>query len=170
LSNTCSRFSQSGQGTGNARQQALRTRRGFGCLFHSLDLVPAAQHVVRGFRVAVGEYVRVAAHQFAVDRQQRVGDIEAAFLGGHLREEHGLEKQVAEFVGEAVPVAGIDRVEHLIGFFEEIGLDGVEVLFAIPRAAAGGSQARHDLDQAGEGGSGGLLGFCHGNLKIITRV
>ena len=101
----------------------------------------------------------MAAHQLAVDGEQRIRDIEAAFFGGHLREEHGLQQQVAEFVGEALPVAGVDGVHHFIGFFEEIGLDGVEVLFAIPGAATGGAEARHDFNQTREGGSGRLLFF-----------
>ena len=97
----------------------------------------------------------MAANQLAVDGEERIGDIEAAFFGGHLREEDGLQQEIAQFVGEAVPIAGVDGVHHFIGFFEEIRLDGVEVLFAIPRAAAGRAQPRHDFDQTREAGAGG---------------
>ncbi len=73
---------------------------------------------------------------------------ELAFFGRHLGEEDGLEHQVAELFGQAGPIALVDGVQHFVGLFEQIGLDGVEGLFAIPRAAAGSAQPGHDADQA----------------------
>ena len=41
----------------------------------------------------------------------------------------------------------VDGVHHLVGLFQQEGLDGVEGLLAVPRAAARAAQAGHDLDQ-----------------------
>jgi len=41
----------------------------------------------------------------------------------------------------------VDGVQHLVRFFKGEGLDAVEGLFAVPRAAARGAQAGHDRDQ-----------------------
>ena len=88
------------------------------------------------------------ADQLLRDRVERIVDAKLAFFRRHLREEDGLEHQVAEFFGQTRPIALIDGVEDLVGFFQQIRLDGVEVLFAIPRAAARSAQPRHDADQA----------------------
>ena len=90
----------------------------------------------------------MAADQLLSDGVERIVDAEGSFLGGHLGEEDGLQHQVAKFFGETRPVAPVDGVEHLVGLFEQIRLDGVEVLFAIPRTAAGRAQPGHDSDQA----------------------
>ena len=72
---------------------------------------------------------------------------EFAFLGRHLREENRLQQKVAEFFSEPGPVARVDRVQHLVGLFEQVRLDGVEGLLAVPRTAARRAQPGHDLDQ-----------------------
>ena len=89
----------------------------------------------------------MAADQLLVDGVERIVDAEEILLGGHLRVEDGLQQKVAQFFGELVPVAAVDGVEHFVGLFERVGLDGVEGLLAVPRTAAGRAQAGHDLDQ-----------------------
>ena len=74
----------------------------------------------------------MAADQLLRDRVQGIVDAKLAFFGRHLGEEDGLEHQVAQFFGQAGPIALIDGIEDFVGFFEQIGLDGVEVLFAVP--------------------------------------
>ena len=65
----------------------------------------------------------------------------------HLRVEDGLQQKVAQLFGELAPVAPVDGVEHLVGLFERVRLDGVEGLLAVPRTAAGRAQARHQIHQ-----------------------
>src|SRR5438477_12302093 len=101
----------------------------------------------------------MSADQLAVDGFERIGNIETAFFGGHLCEENGLEQKMAEFLGQPIPIAGIDGVEDFVGFLQEIGLDCVEIRFAVPRAAAGGAEARHDLEEPRKAGSGGQFGL-----------
>ena len=85
--------------------------------------------------------------QLLIDRVERVADIEQLFFGSHLREENRLQHEIAQFGAQFVPIPAIDGVEHLVGFFERVGFDGVECLFAIPGTASGGSQAGHDFHQ-----------------------
>ena len=115
--------------------------------------------------------MRMPADHFAVDGFEGVGDVEVPGLGGHLRKEDDLQQQVAELLGELLPIARVDCVEDLVGFFEQVRLDGIEGLFAVPRAAAGSPQPRHDFHQPGKAcGSGQGLGRRlwggHGNLRV----
>ena len=101
--------------------------------------------------------MRMPPDQLAVDSLDRIGYVKMPGFFRHLRKEDHLEQQVAEFVRQAVPIARVDRVHDLIGLFEQVGLDGVEGLFAIPGAAVRGAQAGHDFDQPREAGRGGRL-------------
>ncbi len=92
--------------------------------------------------------MRMPADQFFGDGVQRIVDAKLAFFGRHLGEEDGLQHQVAQLFGQTRPIALVDGVKHFVGFFEQIRFDGVEILFAIPGAAAGSAQPRHDADQA----------------------
>ena len=96
---------------------------------------------------SLAEDVRMAADQLAVDGVERIVDGEQLLLGRHLRVEDGLQHEVAELFGELAPLAAVDGVEHLVGLFQGVGLDGVEGLLAVPRAAAGRAQAGHDFDE-----------------------
>ncbi len=92
--------------------------------------------------------MRMPADQFFRNRIERIVDAKLAFFGRHLGEEDGLQHQVAQFFGQARPIALIDCIEDLISLFEQIRFDGVEVLFAIPGAAARSAQPRQDAHQA----------------------
>ena len=96
-----------------------------------------------------GEDMRVPADHLARDRLDDVAEIEGALFLRHARMEDDLQEQVAEFVAEIGKIAALDRVGHLIGLFERIGLDRLECLPDVPRAAGFGlAQGGHDLDQA----------------------
>lgn len=84
------------------------------------------------------------ANQLAIQMIDHIGDGEVSLVCGHLRIEEHLQQQVAEFFGEMRKIAALDGVEHLVGFFERVLANGVEALLAIPRAAAGRAQARHN--------------------------
>ena len=47
---------------------------------------------------------------------------------------HHLQQQIAEFFFQIFNVAALNRIGHLIGFFQRIGCDGGEILLQIPRA------------------------------------
>ena len=77
-----------------------------------------------------------------------VVDGERRLLLRHLRIEENLQQQVAEFAGKFGPIAIVDSFENFVSFFEGIGLDGIEGLFAVPRAAAWGAESLHDGDHS----------------------
>ena len=54
-----------------------------------------------------------------------------------LRQEHAFEEQVADLAAQRVVIAAIDRVEHLVGFFEHESAQRLDRLLAIPRAPPG---------------------------------
>ncbi len=99
----------------------------------------------------------MAANQLLVDGVERIADSEEILLIGHLRIEYRLQHEIAQLFGEARIIAPVDGIDHLIGLFKRVWLDGVEGLFAVPRTAIGCAQALHDLDQSLKfrpGGSG----------------
>ena len=91
--------------------------------------------------------MRVAANHFVVDLADDRGDIEAAFFVGDLRVEEDLEEKVAEFFGEFGVVGGVESIEDLVGFFDEVSAEGRVGLFTVPRAAVRGAKPGHDGDQ-----------------------
>ena len=80
-------------------------------------------------------------------------EIEAAVFPRHLGMKDHLEEQIAELVAERHTVALADRFGDLVGLFDGVGRDGLEILFEVPRAAAIRiAQPRHDLQQALDAG------------------
>ena len=93
-------------------------------------------------------------------------------LGRHLRVEHGLQNEIAEFLRQLAPLAAVYGVKHFVSFFERIRFDGIEGLLAIPGAAAGRAQARHQRNQFLEflaGGFGGMGKSARFNLSWAYR-
>ena len=86
----------------------------------------------------------VAANHFLVNFADDVGDGEAALFLCDLGVEENLEKQVAEFFGELGVVGGFEGVEDFVGFFDKIRAKSGVSLFAVPGAAAGRAEARHE--------------------------
>ncbi|CAM5314477.1 hypothetical protein RLIN73S_04615 [Rhodanobacter lindaniclasticus] len=88
-----------------------------------------------------------------------IGEFEQALLGGHLRVEHHLQQQVAEFVAKIGPVLPVDRVGNFVGLLDRVGGDRGKILFHIPRATDSRiAQARHDGEQIIEAVSGHKAG------------
>ncbi len=81
-------------------------------------------------------------------------------LGLHLRDEHRLEHEIAEFLTQCVVVVAVDRLEHLVGFLEHKRLQRIDGLFAVPRAAVWTAKPGHDFDEPHEFG-GTARGIGH---------
>ena len=84
-----------------------------------------------------------------------------ALFSRHLGEKNGLQYEIAQLFGEPGPIALVDCVQHFISLFEQVRLDGVEILLAVPGAATGGAQLGHNVDEALE-----LLASVQGNPRI----
>jgi len=64
------------------------------------------------------------------------------------RADGDLQQQIAELVAECRVIATIDGVGDFVGFLDRVRRDRVEILLAIPRAAAVGvAQRGHDAQQ-----------------------
>ena len=127
-------------------------------LFGSLDLFPVAQHrsrrtlhrgidigpVSRRARSLFAKDVGMPAHQLAIQMVQHLGNGEMALVGRHLRIKQHLQQQIAQFLGQVRKVAPLNGVEDLVGLFQRVFADGIEGLFAVPGAAVGRAQPRHD--------------------------
>src|SRR2546426_12131683 len=97
----------------------------------------------------------MASDHLVVQATDHVLHRELVALGGDLRMEDHLEEQIPKLFQEML-AAGVERVEHLIGLFEEVRLERARRLFAIPRASARPAEPRHDSKEALEKGTGGL--------------
>ena len=139
------RFHQRGQRTRNAFQQQLR-RSPFAFFSSALISSQRFLHVVGGVRLRVAEDVRMPPDQLLVDGVEAVFDAEVPGLRCHLRVEDGLQHEVAEFVGQPRPVARVDRVQHLVGLFERVGLI-VSKSARDPRDSRRRAQTGHDRNQ-----------------------
>ena len=92
--------------------------------------------------------MRMPAHHLVADRGDDVVESEMPGFLGHLRMEHHLQQQVAEFVLQFVHVAAIDGIGDLVGFFDRVRRDRREILLQVPGTAAVRiAQLRHDAQQ-----------------------
>src|SRR5262249_12337504 len=89
-----------------------------------------------------------------------------ALLRRDLGVEHDLQEHVAQLVAYALDVAAVDRVEDLVGLLDQIGPQTLWRLLAVPRATARGTQACHDVDQAGEA----VERVCIGHRARLTAL
>ena len=79
----------------------------------------------------------MAADELTVQMVEHVGDGEMALVRGHLGVEEHLQEQVAELFRQMGEIPALDGVEDLVGLFECVFANGIEGLFAVPRATAG---------------------------------
>ena len=116
--------------------------------FAAFDGVPLLKYGIRRSCVALGEDMRVAAHEFvgnsACDIVERVA---SGFLGEFAVEDH-LQEQVAEFFQEVFVVLALNGVDRFVGFFDQVWDERGMRLLRIPGAATGCAEAVHDGAEA----------------------
>src|SRR5215475_5273472 len=117
---------------------------GFGGAFFPFDDFPVSENVSGGFGRGGAEDMRVAAHHFVVDFADNVGNGETFFLVGNLGMEKHLKEEVAKLFGELGVVGGVESIEDLVGFFDEIGAESGVGLLAVPGTTARGAETSHD--------------------------
>ena len=119
-------------------------------LFLGLNAIPQALDGFGSLALRIGKHMGVTPDQLLRDGLDHVAEIEGALFLRHAGVEHDLQQQVAQFLAQIRKIVARDGVGDLVGFFERVGRDGLEVLLEIPRTAgAGRAQRRHDLDQPG---------------------
>ena len=111
----------------------------------ALDCVPLVLHRVGGGDVGRalvgGEDVRVAPDELGTDPVERVRDGEVPALGGQLREEDPFEEEIADLAPKLRHIALLDGLDHLVGFLDHEGHQGLQRLLAIPRGTRRASGA-----------------------------
>src|SRR5579864_3390435 len=120
-----------------------------------LERFPIALHVGGSLRLHVPEDVGMAVNQFGRKAIEDVVNREGALLVRHFGVEKHLQQKVSKLALEFVPITIVDSFENFVSFFERVGLNVIEGLFAIPGAAARSAQSLHDADGAGKTVSGG---------------
>src|SRR2546426_12339732 len=96
----------------------------------------------------------MASDHLVVQATDHVLHRELVALGGDLRMEDHLEEQIPKLFQEML-AAGVERVEDLIGLFEEARLEGARRLLRIPRASPRPAERRHESKDAPEQGTCG---------------
>src|SRR5690625_4838684 len=101
--------------------------------------------------------MRVAANQLlgyigrdVVDRPRMV-----VTFRGDSGVEQDLEQEVAEFLAQVVIVAGLDRLESLVGLLEQVGGQAAVGLLGVPWTPAWRPQSVHDCDEFQQAVAGG---------------
>jgi hypothetical protein len=102
--------------------------------------VPVFQHLRSGLGVRVAEHMRVARDEFLSEVLHHLLNIERARFAGDLTVHQHLQQQVAEFLAQFGGVGAVDGFQRLVGFLQQVGLEALVGLLAIPWAAVGGAQ------------------------------
>jgi len=126
--------------------------------FGFLDFLPLGPNFIDGFGAGFAEDVGMAAEKFFGNVAGDGVEIKGAAFVRELAMEDDLEQKIAEFFGHFVVVAGFDGVHQFVNFLDGVEAQAHVILLAVPRAASGGTEARHDVEQVVDGGFFGAGG------------
>jgi hypothetical protein len=82
--------------------------------------------------------------ELLVETPRDLGDVEAALFERELGMDRDLEQQVAELVAQPAEVAGVERLERLVGLLEQMRTQAGVRLLAVPGASVGRAQPLGD--------------------------
>src|SRR5579863_8809338 len=107
---------------------------------------------------------------FSANCLDNVTKTERVLLFGHSGMVDDLKQEVAEFILEVVEIAARDRVGDLVGLFDRVWRNRLEILLEVPRTTGHGrSKLRHDLDQAGNVAGRGHAAPKKGTSCFVCR-
>ena len=89
----------------------------------------------------------VAAGELVGDGVAHLREVELALLARDPGLEDDLEEQVTQLFLVVRDVPGLDGLDHLVRFLQQIGSQGAQRLLAVPGAAARIAQLVHDVEQ-----------------------
>ena len=122
---------------------------GFFRSLRAFDLLPAGQDFRAIARRCLAEDMRVATLQLVADGGADIVKVKASLFLRHLRIEHHLEQQIAQFTAQIVKIFPLDSIEDLVGLLKGVRGDSGKGLLFIPWAAVFRvAQAAHDAEQA----------------------
>ena len=102
---------------------------------------------VRRKPARVAEDVRMSPDKFGREMIDDVVDGERSGLSCNLAMKDDLKQHVAQFLLELRHVLLVDGLQNFVGFFEQIGLQGLVGLFPIPRTSVRRPEGGHEIDQ-----------------------
>ena len=97
-----------------------------------LDLLPVEEDLLCRVSLHVTEDVGMAAAELLVDPAQDVGDGEEAGLVRHLGVKDDLEGEITELLFQLDRIVLVDGLQDLVGLLQQVRLDAVERLLAVP--------------------------------------
>jgi hypothetical protein len=100
-----------------------------------LDTVPVIDDLGGGRRLGVAVNVRMAPHELVGRPLEQLGNAKALPLFRNHRDREHLREEIAQLVDDRGPVVALDRIERLVGLFDQMLAEARNRLFAIPRAA-----------------------------------
>ncbi len=100
--------------------------------------------------------MRVASHHLADQLLEQITHRELGLLLREPRVKDHLKEHVTELLFQGRALIGLDCFQDLVGFLDEVRLEGRARLLTIPRAAVRSTQAHHDVQEPFEENAGGL--------------
>jgi hypothetical protein len=91
--------------------------------------------------------VRVTPYHLVVNFAHHIRDAETLLFAGNFGMENHLQQKITQLLGKLGIITGIERVDHFISFFDQVGAQRRVGLLAVPGAAARGAQAGLHGDQ-----------------------
>ncbi len=134
---------------GQVFRKAVQGRLPEGFLLLLQRFPPGVQFPDRAFARAA-ENMRMPANEFLVEAFHHVLEVERASLAGQLGVKRDLEKDIAQFLLERRHVPGVDGLQDLVGFLQQVGFEASVSLAPVPGTSPGGPKAGHQAFEAFE--------------------
>ena len=125
-------------------------------LLCSLDGFPVPQHLRGVLHDHVTKNVRMAAYQLVRQAFRYVFKRKLALFLPYAGLERYLEQNVTKLLGMTPGVAAIDGIDEFIGLLDQVGLQGLQRLLAIPGTAAVIAETGHNVQESVEAPRGFL--------------
>ena len=115
-------------------------------LFLALELLPVLDHLARRLGLHVAIDVGMPVDKLVAEHVADVCYIEVTRFGADLSIEDDVQEQVAQLLGDVMHVVRQDGVGQFVGFFDGVGAEGIDGLFAVPGTFF--PQVVHDVEKA----------------------
>lgn len=111
------------------------------------NIIPIAQNLLGARYLDLAEHMRMPLNKLFAHAVRHVFKGEGTLLRLHLGMKDDLHEHITQLLAEQSLILLIDRLNYLIGLFDQIFFDAFMRLLPIPWAAALGTQALHNLKQ-----------------------
>ena len=127
---------------GGAHQRGILARNGaqlihqrIALLFLGLDHLPIGEDLCTVLYADVTEHVRMTMYHLCRNVVNDLTHCKAIALRLDLCMENDLEQQISQLLLQKGGILVVDRLDHLVGFLDQLRADAVVILLTIPRAS-----------------------------------